>query len=302
VPMPNDATHSVYVWIDALSNYYTALGVPEIGDEHDGRARGYWPADVHLIGKDILWFHAVYWPCMLMALDLPLPTCVFAHGWWTSEGKKMSKSLGNFISREQIGEICAEFSRDVFRYFLLRAVAFGADGDFSRDALRSRYNNELANGVGNLLSRTVHMIGRYFQGAVPPAGDGVAEAAEVRHAADALLKAAPQAMADCQFHKYLDAISGLVAATNRFIDVTEPFRLAKDDSQRARLSSILYSCAEAVRLILVYLRPVMPDTADRGLAQLGLPAGAELAGVGRWGALQAGTMTEKGEALFPRKT
>jgi len=301
VPMPNDATHSVYVWIDALSNYYTALGVPEIGDEHDGRAARYWPADVHLIGKDILWFHAVYWPCMLMALDLPLPTCVFAHGWWTSEGKKMSKSLGNFVSREQIAEICTEYSRDVFRYFLLRAVAFGADGDFSRDALRSRYNNELANGVGNLLSRTVHMIGRYFQGAVPPAGDRVAEDAEVRQAADALLQTAPRAMADCQFHKYLDAISGLVGATNRFIDVTEPFRLAKDDSQRARLSSILYSCAEAVRLILVYLRPVMPDTADGGLAQLGLPAGAELERVGRWGVLQAGTMTEKGEALFPRK-
>jgi len=303
VPMPNDPTHSVYVWIDALSNYYTALGLPEIGDEHDGAAGRFWPADVHLIGKDILWFHAVYWPCMLMALDLPLPKCVFAHGWWTSEGKKMSKSLGNFISREQIAEICGEYSCDVFRYFLLRAVAFGADGDFSRDALRLRYNAELANGVGNLLSRTVNMIGRYFDGAVPPAGEPLAEASDVRQAADALHATASEALAACRFDRYLDGILGLVTATNRFIDVTEPFRLAKDDSQRERLAGILYPCAEAVRLILIYLRPVMPEAADRGLGQLGWAVpDAGLDEIGRWGVLPAGTRSEKGEALFPRKS
>ncbi|MCY2929925.1 MAG: methionine--tRNA ligase, partial [Planctomycetota bacterium] len=167
IPMPNDPTHSVYVWIDALSNYYTALGLPEIGDEFDARYGRFWPCDVHLIGKDILWFHAVYWPCMLMALGVELPRCVFAHGWWTSEGKKMSKTLGNFISRETIGEICREYSRDVFRYYLLRAVPFGTDGDFSRADLQLRYNAELANGVGNLASRTFNMISRYYNDVVP---------------------------------------------------------------------------------------------------------------------------------------
>jgi len=302
VPMPNDPAHSVYVWIDALSNYYTALGLPEIGDEHDGRHARYWPADVHLIGKDILWFHAVYWPCMLMALDLPLPRCVFAHGWWTSEGKKMSKTLGNFISREQIAEICGEYSVDVFRWFLLRAVAFGADGDFSRAALQGRYNTDLANGVGNLFSRTTNMIGRYFEGALPAGGGQVAEAGELRAAAEALAGGAPGWMAACQFHGYLDAVESLVTATNRFIEVTEPFKLAKDPGQRGRLGDILYTCGEAVRLVLVYLRPIMPATADAGLRQLGWSAeGRPLAEAGRWGVLPAGTAVVKGEMLFPRK-
>jgi methionyl-tRNA synthetase len=300
VPMPNDPTHSIYVWIDALSNYYTALGLPEIGDEHDAEAAEYWPCDVHLIGKDILWFHAVYWPCMLMALELPLPKCVFAHGWWTSEGRKMSKTLGNFISREQIADICREYSRDVYRYFLLRAVAFGADGDFSRAALRLRYNNDLANGVGNLLSRTVNMIGRYFDGLVPE-GEGGAEAAPIRQAAADLARVAPEAMAACRFHTYLDAVGELVGATNRYIDTTEPFKLAKDPSQRQRLAGILYTCAEAVRLILLYLRPVMPETADRALAQIGW---ADCEGsfdrIGQWGATAAGAATRQGDPLFPR--
>jgi len=303
VPLPHDPTHSVYVWIDALSNYYTALGLPEIGDGRDGEAKQYWPADVHLIGKDILWFHAVYWPCMLMALDLPLPKCVFAHGWWTSEGKKMSKSLGNFISREQIAEICREYSRDVYRYFLLRAVAFGADGDFSQDAFRTRYNTELANGVGNLLSRTTNMIARYFDGRVPEAVEAVPEAEPVRSAAAALIDTASEAMAACRFDRYLEAVGALVTATDRFIDETEPFRLAKDEAARPRLATILYTCAEAVRLVLLYLRPVMPEAAGAGLDRLGIAAGDEpLAAAGQWGVLPPGSPTEKGKPLFPRKT
>ena len=305
VPMPNDPSHSVYVWIDALSNYYTALGLPLIGDEFDAAAESYWPCDVHLIGKDILWFHAVYWPCMLMALDLPLPKCVFAHGWWTSEGKKMSKTLGNFVSREAIAEICAEYSVDVYRYFLLRAVMFGSDGDFSRDALRVRYNSDLANGVGNLLSRTVKMIDKYFDGAIPaPAPDAIApEAQGVMDAAGALVDSAGPAMAACQFHRYLDSLQALVDATNRFIDVTEPFRLAKDASRRDRLGGILYACAEAVRLILAYLAPIMPASAIAGLAQLGLgPEATDLVAVGRWGVLTPGTQTNKASGLFPRKS
>ncbi|MBS3734056.1 MAG: methionine--tRNA ligase [Phycisphaerae bacterium] len=303
VPMPNDETHSVYVWIDALANYYSACGLPRIDDEHDAAAARYWPADVHVIGKDILWFHAVYWPCMLMALDIELPRCVFAHGWWTSEGRKMSKSLGNFISREVIGEICDEYGVDVFRYYLLRTVTFGLDGDFSRDDLRERYNGELANGLGNLLSRTVNMIGRYCDGAVPAPDADVDAVADVRRAAQALTSGADDAMGSCQFHIYLAHLQGLVAATNRFIDATKPFALAKDDTQRSRLATILYTCAEAVRIALLYLAPFMPATARRGLAQLGLDVSEEpLSVASAWGRLPAGAQTDKGAALFPRKT
>jgi methionyl-tRNA synthetase len=306
VPMPNDPAHSVYVWIDALSNYITALGAPAVGDEYDGTRERFWPADVHLIGKDILWFHAVYWPAMLMALELPLPQCIFAHGWWTSEGKKMSKSLGNFISRDTIRQICRDYSRDVFRYFLLRQVPFGTDGDFSHDMLRRRYNGELANGIGNLLSRTVNMIERYFDSAVPSAAVNVEESAEVRAAAEALAANVPQAFAACRFHAVLEAVLNLTAATNKFIDVTEPFKLvklAKDPAHKDRLAGILYTCAEAVRIILLYLHPFMPEAAQKGLAQLGWSMPQEpLSELGRWGRLPAGSKIQKAEGLFPRKT
>ena len=302
VLMPNDPTHSVYVWIDALSNYYTALGLPEIGDEYDSQGAPYWPCDVHLIGKDILWFHAVYWPCMLLALDIPLPKCVFAHGWWMSEGKRMQKTLGNFISRQTIAEICREYSVDVYRYYLLRTVQFGADGDFSAEGLRTRYNSELANGIGNLLSRTVKMIVKYFDGAVPEPTE-LAEAGAVIAAAARLYGAAPAAMEACQFSAYLDELFVLATATNQFIDTTAPFKLAKDASQRKRLGGILYACAEAVRIILLYLRPFMPEAADRGLSQLGWSVpDRPLGELGRWGVLPDGARTHKGEGLFPRKS
>ena len=302
VPMPNDPSHSVYVWIDALSNYYTALGCPAVGDEFDARHERFWPCDLHLIGKDILWFHAVYWPCMLLALKIPLPRTVFAHGWWTSEGQKMSKTLDNFISCEEIRRLCAEFSRDVFRWFLLRAVNFGSDGDFSHKQLAARYNAELANGIGNLLSRTVQMIGKYFDAAVPACADDEPQAAPVLQAAAALRESAAGAMELCQFHAYLDRVMDLVYATNKLIDVTEPFKLAKDPAQRGRLATILYTCSEAVRIILRHLEPVMPETAQRGLAQLGCAGEpGEPAQAAKWGVLAPGTRTQKGEGLFPRK-
>jgi methionyl-tRNA synthetase len=300
VPMPNDPSHTVYVWIDALSNYYTALGLPPVGDEFDGKFARYWPCTVHLIGKDILWFHAVYWPCMLMALDLPLPRTIFAHGWWTSEGRKMSKTLGNFVSRETIAEICADYGLDVYRYFLLRAVAFGADGDFSREMLKQRYNADLANGVGNLLSRTINMVGRYFEGAVPAPAEADPQSAELLAAAQRLIDQAPAAMERLAFHEYLDLAMALCDATNRYIDSTAPFKLAKDASQRGRLGTILYNCAQAVSLALRYLAPVMPTTTARALAQLGLKADAPLAGA-NWGSLAAGTPLKSAEGLFPRK-
>lgn len=301
VEMPNDPEHVVYVWVDALSNYCTALGIPDIGEPDDAQHARYWPAQVHLIGKDILWFHAVYWPCLLMALNLPLPECVFAHGWWTAEGKKMSKSLGNFIGRDEILAYCEEYSRDVLRYYLLRAMVFGADGDFSRDMFRQVYNNDLANGVGNLLSRTVKMIGKYLDGQVPPPNRELEESREVLQAADALAVSAEAWMADCAFHQYLNGVMNLVDATNRFIDTTEPFRLAKEETQKPRLESILGTCAESLRLVLLYLRPVLVDKADAGLALLGRTVdAAPLQDAGRWGADARPAVVTAPEPLFPR--
>ena len=302
VPMPNDPAHTVYVWVDALSNYITATGWPAVGDELDGKYKTFWPADVHLIGKDILWFHAVYWPCMLMALGQPLPKCVFAHGWWTSEGRKMSKSLGNFISREVIDELCREYGRDAYRYFLLREVPFGTDGDFSRESFKSRYNSELANGVGNLLSRTTNMISRYFDGVLPAAVAGDLEQPVIAAAAE-LRDVAVPAMEKCEFHTYLESIFRLVYVTNRYIDDTEPFKLAKDESQRERLGTILNTCAQAIRMVLEYLEPFMPDLAAKGLSWLG---GTEavtgnLLERTNWPALAAGTRITKAEPLMPRK-
>ncbi len=303
VRMPNDPDHTVYVWIDALSNYITALGWPEVGDSQDGRYQRYWPASLHLIGKDILWFHAVYWPCMLMALEMPLPTTVFAHGWWTSEGKKMSKSLGNFVSREIIEELCRDYGRDVYRYFLLREVPFGSDGDFSRESFQSRYNGELANGIGNLLSRTTNMIASYFDGSLPAPAELTEAEHAVRAVADALRDQATGKMDRCAFHAYLEQIYQLVGATNQYIDATQPFKLAKDPAQRERLGTILYTCAQAIRVALEMLVPVMPDIATAALERLGVtgPQDGHLLERAAWGALPAGTVVTKGAPLIPRK-
>ncbi|MBI5726013.1 MAG: methionine--tRNA ligase [Planctomycetes bacterium] len=303
IAMPNDPQHVIYVWVDALSNYLTACGLPEIGDEFDRRAEKYWPADVHLIGKDILWFHAVYWPCILLALGRPLPRCVYAHGWWTSEGKKMSKTLGNFISREVIAEICDQYSPDAFRYFLLRAMTFGQDGDFSRDMFKQRYNVELANGVGNLLSRTTNMVDKYFDGLLPAPGEAEPRDDHVRKVAADLAGSVVGLMEALEFHAYLEKIAALTAATNKYIDDTAPFKLAKDPAQKPRLATVLYNCAEALRLILIHLCPVMPSAGRAGLEQLGWPwpQGKTLIELGNWGLLPAGAKTTKGQALFPRK-
>ena len=309
IPMPNAPDHSVYVWVDALSNYITALGMPEIGDEFDAKHEAYWPANIQLIGKDILWFHAVYWTCLLMALDIPLPKTIFAHGWWTSEGKKMSKSLGNVVSREVIFELCEEYSRDAFRYFVLREVPFGADGDFSREAFQRRYNTELANDIGNLLSRTVNMIAQYFDAAIPEPSamaerglEGV-EAEFLAGPVGQLQAELPGIMARCGFGDYIGEVLSLATATNRYIEATAPFKLAKDPLQRERLGTILYTCAEAVRIVLSCLEPFMPEKAAEGLGQLGLSGGkAEpLSSRIRFGRLEPGTKVVKSGPLFPRK-
>jgi methionyl-tRNA synthetase len=300
VEMPNDPEHVVYVWIDALSNYTNALGIPEIGDDSDGKYANYWPADVHLIGKDILWFHSVYWPCILMARGLPVPKCIFAHGWWTAEGTRMQKTLGNFISRDMIAEYCETYSRDAYRYYLLRAMTFGSDGDFSEEMFKRTYNVDLANGVGNLLSRTVKMISKYFDGVVPESDGLLPEAAPVLAAAEAMITEAPAQMAACQFHRYLDCVHAIVSEANSFIEVTEPFKLAKDESQRDRLASILTTCAEAIRVVLIYLHPMMPEKCTEGLARLGLDVSSPTVDDRVWGKLKAGTVVEPGTPLFMR--
>ncbi len=304
VPMPNDSACSVYVWIDALSNYITALGYPPLGDgEQDFFAR-YWPADIHLIGKDILWFHAVYWSCLLLALNLPLPVTVFAHGWWLHGGRKMSKSLGNFISQEEIEKICRDYSPDYLRYFLLRSVKFGDDGNFLAEQLKEIYNTELANGVGNLLSRTVKMVEKYLSGNISlPASGGERGEDELIGRARDLIESAPGWMARLEFQSYLVGLVDLETATNRYIELTKPYVLAREDPASPRLAEILATCAEAVRIILLYLRPLMPEKADKGLEMLGVKVPIEKAVVfpARWGGYRWDRTVKKGEPLFPRR-
>ncbi len=303
VPMPNDPRYSVYVWIDALSNYVTALGYPPLDDGEKDISGAYWPADIHLIGKDILWFHAVYWPCLLLALELPLPATVFAHGWWLNQGRKMSKSLGNFISREEMERICSDYSPDCFRYFLLRAVRFGDDGNFSGEQLKEIYHAELANGVGNLLSRTVRMVEKYLSGTVPPPPSGGAGEGEVIAAARRLIESASGWMSRLELQSYLGAVIELETAANRYIEVNKPYSLAASDPASPRLAEILATCAEAVRIILLYLQPVMPVKAKEGLEMLGVETGAEGGTVypARWGGGRWTRSAKKGAPLFPRR-
>jgi methionyl-tRNA synthetase len=291
IPVASDPAHVVYVWIDALTNYISALGA---FGEDDGRFRHFWPADVHLIGKDILRFHAVYWPTMLLALGLPLPRRVFAHGWWTVEGQKMSKSLGNVQDPYALAE---RFGVDALRYFLLREVPFGLDGDFSTRAMTARINSDLANDFGNLCSRTLTMAGKYFGGRMPrqaPPGD-------LSEDASAMWRRLGTAIGDQAFSVALAEIWGLVGSANRCIDREKPWELAKSDP--ARCAEVIASLLETLRVLCVAVAPFMPRTASRLAGGLGLqdPSGmaVEEAGIG-WGVLPEGLQTSVIPPLFPR--
>jgi len=303
IPVPDDPKHVIYVWLDALANYITAIGY---GSSHKGAQeafRKYWPADLHMIGKEIVRFHCVYWPAFLMAAGLPQPKSIMAHGWLLFEESKMSKSRGNIVRTETILDV---LGADALRYFLLREVVFGQDGSFSFDALVQRYNADLANGLGNLASRTLTMIARYFRGEVPYPSAAISQKA----GDSAIAESARKVIAECstlfeqyQFSRALEVAWGLVAAVDKYIVDNEPWALGEkqDEESRSRLGTILYTSAEALRIVTALAHPVIPDATSRIWAQLGLgdirkfPL-SEL----KWGQLQLGTKLGNVEPVFPR--
>lgn len=296
IPVPGDEKHVVYVWMDALANYLTALGYgAELPRERQLLER-FWPADLHLIGKEISRFHAVYWPAFLMAAGLPLPRRIVAHGWLLFEQNKMSKSLGNIVRTDTILET---LGADALRYFLLREIVFGQDGNFSLEALVQRYNADLANGYGNLTSRTLAMIGRYFDGFIPQ-GEADPDVAET---ARRTIKTFLERFEELDFSRALEALWSFIARVDGYITASAPWKLAAlpDEAARTQLAAILYTCAESLRIITALVYPVLPEAAARIWSQLGL---GDIAQAGlkdlRWGDLQPGTKLGPLGPVFPR--
>jgi methionyl-tRNA synthetase len=292
IPVPGDPKHIMYVWLDALNNYQTAVDYPDTESE---AYTTFWPADLHMVGKDIIRFHTVYWPAFLMAAELQPPRRVFAHGWWTIEGEKMSKSLGNFIPP---GELVAQYGLDAIRYFLLRELPFGNDGDFSRRAVVHRINSDLANGIGNLAQRALSMINRNCAGAVPQPGAFAAADETLLAAARSLLPRVRVEFAEQAFHRGLEAIWGVIADADRYVDEQAPWTLAKTDVPR--MQTVLYVLAETIRHIAILIQPVVPGSAEKLLDQLALPADARDFAALATGALMPGTALPKPEGVFPR--
>jgi methionyl-tRNA synthetase len=300
IPVPDDPGHVIYVWLDALANYITALGY---GSPDTSKYEKYWPADVHMIGKEIVRFHCVYWPAFLMAARLPLPKAIVAHGWLLFEENKMSKSRGNIVRTETILDV---LGADALRYFLLREVVFGSDGSFSFDALVQRYNSDLANGLGNLASRTLAMITRYFKSEVPYPSHKAAHTPQedlVAALAKHTIKEFNELFEQFQFSRALEMAWALVAAVDKYIVENEPWALAEkqDESHRARLATVLYTSAEALRIVTALAHPVIPQATAKIWSQMGLGdiTKVSLADL-RWGQLPLGTKLGKVEPVFPR--
>ncbi len=295
IPVPFDPDHRIYVWIDALSNYITALGY---GSDDDSLFRRYWPANLHIVGKDIARFHVVIWPALLLALGLPLPKRVFAHGWLNIGGQKISKSRGNSVDSVPL---VSRYGVDAVRYYLLRAMPFGPDGNYTEEALVRRINEDLANDLGNLLSRTTQMINKFAGGKIPAPGrtDGVLEAA-----AQEALAEAERALEELRLSDALAAIFRLVNRANKYIEERTPWSLARQPDRDEELAGVLYSLAETLRVTAAALVPFLVETPERIYGQLGLEPGAVRTAhreeATAWGGLPPGTMVRRGEPLFPR--
>jgi len=297
VPVPVDPErHIIYVWFDALTNYLTAAGYPD----DMARFSRLWPADVHLMSKDILRFHAVYWPAFLMAAGLEPPRQVVVHGWWTVEGRKMSKSLGNTIDPNEIAQ---KYGVDALRYFVLREVPFGNDGDFSQRAFVGRLNNDLANDLGNLVQRSLSMLEKYFGGEVPEPGAEVAAIEPLKSKFRQVAEKVQGHYEELKFSQVLLEIWDGIGAVNKFIDETAPWALYKDAAQAERLRTVMYAVAEALRKIALLVFPVMPETAEKIWLRLGCQEDIRMQRVDdlrAWGKLRPGQKVCRGEALFPR--
>jgi methionyl-tRNA synthetase len=293
VAVPNEPKHVMYVWLDALTNYITALGYPDTNAE---KYKKFWPANVHMVGKDILRFHAVYWPAFLMAAGLEPPQRVFAHGWWTNEGQKISKSVGNVIDPY---ELIATYGLDPMRYFMMRAVPFGNDGDFSRERMVSIINAELANNIGNLAQRTLSIIAKNCDGKIPEAGAlEDADHALIKDVGAVLDKNIIAALMDgCEFHKVLERIIDAANAANIYIDAQAPWTLKKTNPPR--MLTVLYNLCEAIRKIAIMLQPLMPDSASKILDQLAVSAD-ERTFAHLETALKAGSVLPAPQGVFPR--
>ena len=295
IPVTFDEKHVVYVWIDALSNYISALGYKnESFDEFDK----YWPADVHMVAKDIMRFHAIIWPAMLMALDLPLPKHLAVHGWITFNGQKMSKSLGNVVDPFILGE---RYGADAIRYHIMREMALGADSSFSNEIMINRINSDLANGLGNLVSRTVAMVEKYFGGTLPTERESGEFDDDLIETATALRAKVDGFMYETQLNNALAEIFKVVSRANKYIDETAPWVIAKDEAKKARLAAVLYNLLDTIRIVATLLSAFMPTTMPKALEQIGAcEKCATYENADKFGVLPLDVTVKKGEALFPR--